>query len=167
MTPPPGGFPIPPVSFLAFSISETPNVAPVNLAATILYSRYSTALFGVLQADCELPTLDKVFSTPGEPAIRLSLCAEDGVAPRDDPRFVFWAEVDTERSAYDDIAASSISDLSPAQLHAASRRSRIGSKDASVVEHHCVQPPTEIGVSNPLAVPKETRRMLVAATMER
>ena len=176
LTPPPGGSSTSPVSSSASSISsvppipETPNVAPVNLAATTLHSRYSTALFDVLQTYRGLPTLDKIVSTPSEPTIRLSLRAEDSVAPRDDPRFVIWAEVDTERDAYDDVAASSVTDLSSAHSHAASRRSRIGNKEKThqvLSSMYSMQPPTEFGVSNPSAVPKETKRMLVAATIER
>ncbi|TBU39177.1 ras GEF [Dichomitus squalens] len=177
-TPPPSGSSTPPIASSASSISsvppvpETPNVAPVNLAATTLHSRYSTALFDVLQTYRGLPTLDKIVSTPNEPTIRLSLRAEDSVAPRDDPRFVIWAEVDTDRDAYDEVAASSATDLSSAHSHAASsRRSRMGGKEKThqmLSNMYSMQPPTDFGgAPNAPAGAKETKKMLVAATIER
>ncbi|KAI0744636.1 hypothetical protein C8Q76DRAFT_637916 [Earliella scabrosa] len=165
LTPPPGSS-TPPVSSSASSVSSASGVSDAppsthdNLAATTLHSRYSTALFDVLQTYRGLPTLDKLVSGANETTIRLSLRAEDSVAPRDDPRFVIWAEVDAERDAYDEMAASS-TDLSSAHSHAASRR-RMG-KDRSTMY---MQSPGESASSSTSGL-RETKRMLVAATIER
>ncbi|KAI0759046.1 hypothetical protein C8Q74DRAFT_1372915 [Fomes fomentarius] len=166
LTPSPGSS-TPPMSSSASSISSVPAVSEAsssphdNLAATTLHSRYSTALFDVLQTYRGLPTLDKLVSTPNETTIRLSLRAEESVAPRDDHRFVIWAEVDTERDAYDEGAASSATDLSSAHSHTASRR-RTG-KDRSTMY---MQSPGE-STSSSASGFKETKKMLVAATIER
>ena len=40
--------------------------------------------------------LDKLMSSPQETTIRLSLRAEESVAPRDDLRFMIWAEAEAE-----------------------------------------------------------------------
>ncbi|KAI1789674.1 ras GEF [Ganoderma leucocontextum] len=147
-------------------IPEALNVAPINLAATTLHSRYSTALFDVLQTYRGLPTLDKIMSTPHEPTIRLSLRAEDSVAPRDDPRFVIWGEVDTERDAHEDITPSSATDLSSGHSNTAnSRRSRMGGKEKLHI--YATQHTNEFGASSTSVRTKETKKMLVAATIER
>lgn len=170
LTPPPGSA-TPPVSSSASSIHsippipESPNSPSDNLAATTLHSRYSTALFDVLQTYRGLPTLDELVSTPGETTIRLSLRADDSVAPRDDPRFVIWAEVATDGDTYDELAASS-TDLSSAS-HRASRR-RAGKECVQTLQNiYAMQPPTETPPPSTPAEPRETTRMLVAATIER
>nr|VWO96952.1 Guanyl nucleotide exchange factor Sql2 [Ganoderma boninense] len=153
---PPSNLATPPTfsSVSSFSTSsvlpapETSNVAPINLAATTLHSRYSTVLFDVLQTYRGLPTLDKIVSTPHEPTIRLSLRAEDSVAPRDDPRFVIWGEVDTERD-HEDLATS---------IGWVSKKSRTSTR-------HSI--PTSLARRPPQGKTKETKKVLVAATIER
>ena len=148
------------------SVLPETSAAPINLAATTVHSRYSTALFDVLQTYRGLPTLDKIVSTPHEPTIRLSLRAEDSVAPRDDPRFVIWGEVDTERDTHEDLAASSTTDLSSGHSNTAnSRRSRIGTKEKLHI--YATQHTNEFGASSSSVRTKETKKMLVAATIER
>ena len=105
---------------------------------------------------------------PSERTIRLFLRANDSVAPRDNPRFVIWAEVDLEWDAY--VAAFSETDPSSAHSLAASCRSRIGIKEKThqvLSSMYSMQSPTELGVWNVSLVPKETKNMLVAATIER
>ncbi|PIL25964.1 hypothetical protein GSI_11718 [Ganoderma sinense ZZ0214-1] len=170
---PPSNSATPPTSSSASSSAssvlpapETPSVAPINLAATTLHSRYTTALFDVLQTYRGLPTLDKIVSTPHEPTIRLSLRAEDSVAPRDDPRFVIWGDVDTERDAHEDISTSSGTDLSSGHSNTAnSRRSRMGGKEKPHI--YATQHTNEFGASSSTGRTKETKKMLVAATIER
>ncbi|KAI0712768.1 hypothetical protein C8T65DRAFT_646831 [Cerioporus squamosus] len=169
LTPPPGSA-TPPVSSSASAvhsvppIPDAPNPPPDNLAATTLHSRYPTALFDVLQTYRGLPTLDKLVSTPGETTIRLSLRAEDSVAPRDDPRFVIWAEVATDGDTYDELAASS-TDLSSVS-QAASRR-RAGKERVQTLQNIYTMQPPEIPPPSTPAEPRETKKMLVAATIER
>ena len=164
-TPPPGAS-TPPISSSASSVSpippipETPSAVPVNLAATTLHSRYSTALFDVLQTYRGLPTLDKIMSSPQETTIRLSLRAEESVAPRDDPRFVIWAEVEAERDAYEEFGASSATELSSSQSHSASSRRRM-TRGSSFVGSMGETSSASAGA------PKESKKMLVAATIER
>ncbi|RDX47589.1 ras GEF [Lentinus brumalis] len=170
LTPPPGSA-TPPVSSSASSIHSIPPIpeSPIlpsdNLAATTLHSRYSTALFDVLQTYRGLPTLDKLVSAPGETTIRLSLRAEDSVAPRDDPRFVIWAEVATGGDTYDELAASS-TDLSSASQGASRRRA--GKERVQTLQSiYATQPSLETPSLSTPAEPRETKRMLVAATIER
>ncbi|KAI0742836.1 hypothetical protein C8Q80DRAFT_1190902 [Daedaleopsis nitida] len=161
LTPPPGSA-TPPVSSSASSMSGISDPASPphdNLAATTLHSRYSTALFDVLQTYRGLPTLDKLVSGGPETTIRLSLRSEESVAPRDDPRFVIWAEVDADCDAYDEAPASSATDLSSSHSHASRRRM---GKDRSTM----YMQPGESGSSSTSGV-KETKKMLVAATIER
>ena len=99
-------------------------------------------------------------SSPQETTIRLSLRAEDSVAPRDDPRFVIWAEVDADREGYD---ASSTTDAqsqsqSQSQSHASQSRRRMGRASTYTSGE---------AASASAAGAKETKKMLVAATIER
>ena len=172
LTPPPGSA-TPPVSSSASSIRSVPpipesptNPPPDNLAATTLHSRYSTALFDVLQTYRGLPTLDKLVSTPGETTIRLSLRAEDSVAPRDDPRFVIWAEVATDADSYDDLTTSSTTDLSSVGSQAAARR-RAGKERVQTLQNIYAMQPPDTSSRSASVVPRETKKMLVAATIER
>ena len=160
-TPPPGASTPPASSITPISpIPETPSAAPINLAATTLHSRYSTALFDVLQTYRGLPTLDKIMASPQETTIRLSLRADDSVAPRDDPRFVIWAEVDAERDAYEEFGASSATDMSSAQSHSGASRRRMG-RASTLVSGESSSSASLLGGQ------KETKKMLVAATIER
>ncbi|KAI8990426.1 hypothetical protein BD414DRAFT_437955 [Trametes punicea] len=145
--------PVPPIK-----ISEPPTPTPVNLAATTLPSRYSTALFDVLQTYRGLPSLDKIESSPNETTVRLSLRADESAAPRDDPRFVIWGEVDPDRDVYDE-TPSSATDLSSHANSTASRRRM--TKDRHQLSD---QPTFDTKGTN---ASKESQRVLVAATIER
>lgn len=159
-TPPPSS-PVPPIK-----ISEPSTPTAVNLAATTLPSRYSTALFDVLQTYRGLPSLDKIESSFNETTVRLSLRADEGATPRDDPRFVIWGEVDTERDAYDD-TPSSATDPSSHPNSAAPRRRR--ERHHTIANMYTMQPfePLQIPAPQRVQPPKESKRMLVAATIER
>ncbi|KAH9920878.1 ras GEF [Epithele typhae] len=154
-TPPPAGSATPPVPSVSPipSIQEVSDPVPVKLASTTLHSRYSTGLFDVLQTYRGLPTLDKIMLSPQEPTIRLSLRAEESVAPRDDPRFVIWAEVDCEQDSYEEFGANG-TDLSASQSGDSRRRMGRSSTLVSVD-------------SASSAAPRESKKMLVAATIER
>ncbi|KAI0651209.1 hypothetical protein C8Q79DRAFT_19739 [Trametes meyenii] len=162
-TPPQSASPVPPIR-----ISEPPTPTTVNLAATTLPSRYSTALFDVLQTYRGLPSLDKIESSPNDTTVRLSLRTDESAAPRDDPRFVIWGDVDTERDVYDD-GPSSATDLSSPPQSSASRRRMTRDRHHTMSNMYTMQPPAaplsfdrqDSGAS------RETKRMLVAATIER
>jgi hypothetical protein len=73
---------------------------------TSMHSRYSTDVFDVLQTYRGLPLLDKLWPGSGETTvIKMSLAADETAAPRDDPRFVIWGEVQTEPET-DDLSIS-------------------------------------------------------------
>lgn len=73
-------------------ISTDPELTP--LPETSMHSRYSTEVFDVLQTYRGLPQLDRLFSdSAGETTIKMSLRTEDSAAPRNDPRFVLWGEM--------------------------------------------------------------------------
>ncbi|OJT12320.1 hypothetical protein TRAPUB_11095 [Trametes pubescens] len=159
-TPPPTS-PVPPIK-----ISEPSTPTAVNLAVTTLPSRYSTALFDVLQTYRGLPSLDKIESSFNETTVRLSLRAEESAVPRDDPRFVIWGDVDTERDAYDE-TPSSATDQSSHPNSAAPRRRR--ERHHTIANMYAMQPfePLQIPAPQHVKPPKESKRMLVAATIER
>lgn len=64
---------------------------------TTMLTQYSTKVFDVLQTYRGLPLLDR-FSpeTVDTTVIKLSLSADDTAAPRDDPRFVIWGELNLD-----------------------------------------------------------------------
>ncbi|KAF7759677.1 hypothetical protein Agabi119p4_11372 [Agaricus bisporus var. burnettii] len=64
---------------------------------TAMLTQYSTRVFDVLQTYRGLPLLDR-FSpeTVNTIVIKLSLSADDTAAPRDDPRFVIWGELNSD-----------------------------------------------------------------------
>lgn len=93
-----------PDTILSLSISpdlhpSSPTIVPPDpeltpLPETSMHSRYSTEVFDVLQTYRGLPQLDRLFSdSAGETTIKMSLRAEDSAAPRNDPRFVLWGEM--------------------------------------------------------------------------
>ncbi|KAJ3574858.1 hypothetical protein NP233_g1486 [Leucocoprinus birnbaumii] len=106
-------------------------------------TQYSTRVFDVLQTYRGLPLLDR-FSpeTVNTTVIKLSLSADDTAAPRDDPRFVIWGELNPDwdhddhsvsRDSYTDGSVGGSSSLSKRRSKAkgrpsdASRSSRSGS----------------------------------------
>ncbi|PCH43076.1 ras GEF [Wolfiporia cocos MD-104 SS10] len=122
---------------------------------TMMHSRYSTGVFDVLQTSRGLPALDRITSASQETTIRLSLKADDSAAPRDDPRFVIWGEVEPEET--EEVTLSSATDLSSAQSGLTRRRSTKNKSASSSLER-----------SSTPASPAETPvKMLLAATIER
>ncbi|KAI9060140.1 ras GEF [Trametes sanguinea] len=150
---PSGSSPVPPIK-----ISEPTTPTAVNLAPTTLPSRYSTALFDVLQTYRGLPSLDKIDSTLNEMTVRFSLRADESAAPRDDPRFVIWGGVDPERDPYDE-TPSSATDMSSHPNSSTSRRRM--TKDRHQLSEAASFDSKGTGAS------KESERVLVAATIER
>lgn len=128
------------------------------LAETAVHSRYSTDLFDVLQNYRGLPRLDTITSLPDPPTIRLSLKADDSAAPRDDPRFVIWGEV--EASDADENSPS----RSTAELSSAPSGS---SRGKHMRERHSVSGPDASFLKVPSPSAESSKRVVVAATIER
>ncbi|KAH0579652.1 hypothetical protein H2248_002500 [Termitomyces sp. 'cryptogamus'] len=121
----------------------------------VLLSRYSTEVFDVLQNYRGLPRLDKLSCESESTAvIKLSLSADESAAPRDDPRFVIWGEIQSDRD-FDDqsLEYGSVTDLSSVRSSSLSRRR------ASKVK--AVEP------SSSRTSAGETQKVLIAATIER
>lgn len=119
-------------------------------------TRYSTDVFDVLQTYRGLPLLDKLLPESEEgPVIKMSLSSDDTAAPRDDPRFVIWGEVQVENDG-DDVSVSqgSYTDIS------VSARSSTISRKRSVIKGKAPEIPKPRPGST-------TTKILVAATIER
>ncbi|KAI0790961.1 hypothetical protein C8Q75DRAFT_805834 [Abortiporus biennis] len=125
----------------------TPAAEPCTL------TRYSTDIFDVLQHSRGLPSLDKLETNT---TVRLSLKSEDSVAPRNDPRFVIWGEVEQEET--DDISLShaSVTDLSSGHSGISRRRS---------TKRHTVAVPDRPFVR--ITSGEGAKKVIVAATIER
>ncbi|KAJ7585243.1 hypothetical protein C8J56DRAFT_789163 [Mycena floridula] len=126
-------------------------------AETTIHSRYSTDIFDVLQTYRGLPLLDKLLPE-AEETIKLSLAADESAAPKDDPRFVIWGEIQVDRDEEHSVSQESIADLS------SSTRSSTLSKRRSTKSK--VKPPEapalKLSRSN-----SSLDRILIAATIER
>lgn len=129
-----------------------PEIVDEPLAETLIYSRYSTHLFDVLQNYKGLPVLDKIATISDPPTIKLSLKADETAAPRDDPRFVIWGEVDSD-DAEDASASRSATELSSVPSGLSRRRSA----KESLSEQPYIQVPSN----------EDSKRVVVAATIER
>ncbi|KAL4077794.1 hypothetical protein J3A83DRAFT_4475635, partial [Scleroderma citrinum] len=130
-----------------------PTLAP--LPETSMHSRYSTEVFDVLQTYRGLPLLDRLFpDSAGETTIRMSLRADDSAAPRDDPRFVLWGDIQPSDPDADDMSLSQGS-LTGMSSPSASRRGK--SRDI---------PKLRVSSDNPTADP-DNRRVIIAGTIER
>lgn len=141
-----------PVSELEHKLDHGPYSAVEPVPEPVFLSRYSTEVFDVLQNYRGLPRLDKLsFESESTTVIKLSLSADESAAPRDDPRFVIWGEVQSDRD-FDDqsLEYSSVTDLSSVRSSSLSRRR------ASKIK--AVESQTSAG---------ETQRVLIAATIER
>ncbi|THH30302.1 hypothetical protein EUX98_g3880 [Antrodiella citrinella] len=118
-------------------------------------SRYSTDLFDVLQNYRGLPALDKISPMSPETTIKLSMKSEETAAPKDDPRFVIWGEVEVEDDGFD-ITRASATDLSSSHSAVSRRRSSkrhtVAALDAPSVRVSSGEGP---------------KKVLVAATIER
>ncbi|KAF8064023.1 hypothetical protein FPV67DRAFT_1671776 [Lyophyllum atratum] len=134
------------------TLTQDPLPSPTSEEA--LLSRYSTDVFDVLQTYRGIPLLEKLSSQSEETTvIKLSLSADESAAPRDDPRFVIWGEMQLDRDHDDQsISHESVTDLS---VHSSSLSRRRASK-AKAVEAPSVR------VSS-----GETQKVLIAATIER
>ncbi|GLB44214.1 putative rasGEF domain containing protein [Lyophyllum shimeji] len=134
--------------------SPTPEPIPSPIPEQSLLSRYPTDVFDVLQTYRGLPLLEKLSPECEETTvIKLSLSADDSAAPRDDPRFVIWGEIQPDRDHDDQsISHESVTDLS---VHSSSLSKRRGSK-AKIAEATSVR--SSAG---------EAQKVLIAATIER
>jgi GDP/GTP exchange factor required for growth at low temperature len=98
----------------SYIIPPDPDLTP--LPETSMHSRYSTEVFDVLQTYRGLPQLDRLFSdSAGETTIKMSLRTEDSAAPRNDPRFVLWGEMQIPPDFDGDDVSSGMS--SPSTTH--------------------------------------------------
>ncbi|TDL26913.1 ras GEF [Rickenella mellea] len=144
-------------SIIARPMSPDPNAKPPKSGPsfeTAQHSRYATSVFDVIQTYRGLPMLDTLSADSREPTIKMSLSALDGAAPRDDPRFVIWGELDV--AATDDASLlESHTDFS-SQSGVSRRKSGKGNRSAP-------QPLPELRLSSA----DGSRRIMMAATIER
>lgn len=122
---------------------------------TMMHSPYSTEVFDVLQTSRGLPSLDRISPIARETTIKLSLRAEESVAPRDDPRFVIWGYVESDDQ--ENVARASIADVSSCSSGVSRRKS---------LRHKRTTSPPEI-VADADSVKEGPTKLLVAATIER
>ncbi|KII90143.1 hypothetical protein PLICRDRAFT_174923 [Plicaturopsis crispa FD-325 SS-3] len=132
------------------------------LPETSMHSRYSTDVFDVLQTYRGLPLLDRISPDSGETTvIRMSLRSDDSAAPRDDPRFVIWGEMQAEREG-DDVSISQGSRTDMSSVHSSRaprhKNGKASRSNSIAVPIPTVQAPSEDGMQP---------RILVAATIER
>jgi Gdp/GTP exchange factor required for growth at low temperatures len=143
-----------------FNVSETDVDIDADITPSAetqrLTSAHTIEVFNVLQTYRGLPLFEKLVPDSGD-VIRLSLAADQSGAPRDDPRFVIWGEVQPEHDLddYHSISRDSITDFSSSSL------SRKGSIKTSKMKS-----PEAPSVQLPLAE-SEDQRVLLAATIER
>ncbi|KAF5376065.1 hypothetical protein D9615_007684 [Tricholomella constricta] len=139
--------------------SATPEPRPSPALEPTLLSRYSSDVFDVLQTYRGLPLLEKLSSDSEETTvIKLSLSADESAAPRDDPRFVIWGEIQPERE-YDDHASVSHESVTDLSVHSSS----FSKRRASRVKPPPLPPPstsTHVSAGEP-------QKVLIAATIER
>ena len=130
---------------------DTPKQGAVPLDETSMHSRYSTEVFDVLQTSRGLPSLDRISPTSHETTIRLSLKADDSAAPRDDPRFVIWGEVEPEET--DATSPTTPTDFSSGHSGISRRKSLKDRAPANSMDM--------------VSVSDGSKKMMVAATIER
>jgi Gdp/GTP exchange factor required for growth at low temperatures len=121
---------------------------------TAMITHFSTDVFDVLQTYRGLPLLEKLSIESEETTvIKMSLSADETAAPRDDPRFVIWGEIQTDRE-YDDqsVFHDSVTDSS---VHSSSRRrsTKVKAPDPAVTPR--------------LSSGEDTQKVIIAATIER
>ena len=147
-----------------FNVPETngdtePNLTP-SPEAQRLTSAHTIEVFNVLQTYRGLPVFEKLVPD-SEDVIKLSLAADQTAAPRDDPRFVIWGEVQSERDVddYHSSSRDSLTDFSSSNPSSSisRRRSNRTSKLKTPEASSARIPPDEA----------EDRRVLLAATIER
>ena len=136
-------------------VESLPAIEPAE--DTMIYTRYSTDMFEVVQNYKGLPVLDKVADIPDPPTIKLSLKSDNLATPRDDPRFVIWGEIESDE--FDDLSGPrSATDLSSVHSSLSRRKSTRDRASSAMAE----RPPTL--QTTPSDHPK---RIIVAATIER
>ncbi|KAA1474168.1 ras GEF [Dentipellis sp. KUC8613] len=148
--------PIPSTSFLPRPEKFDPSYMPTM--DTSLHTQYSTEVFDVLQTYRGLPLLDRISPDSTETTvIKMSVNPDDSASPRDDPRFVIWAELAPDIP--DDVSVSQGSQTNHSSSRSAASRRRsnkgresIGGADKPAVRVSAVDGPS---------------KALVAATIER
>ncbi len=124
-------------------------------------SQYSIEVFNVLQKYSGLPVFESLVPEvdEGTTVIKLSLSMDANVAPRDDPRFVIWGEIQPEHDFddYSSVSRDSLTDISPS--HAASSLSRRSLKTQKLKS-------PEASLSS-IFHQEKPQRVLLAATIER
>ncbi|KIY67631.1 ras GEF [Cylindrobasidium torrendii FP15055 ss-10] len=117
-------------------------------AETALFSHFTFENFDVIQFYRGVPILDKLLSEEDETeVIRLSANSENAAAPRNDPRFVLWGEVNSD--AGDNVSVSQESFSSGTQ---SMRRKSKRAKSPEVPQ---------------LRIPPRTQKIIIAASIER
>ena len=145
------------------TVSDTHVESHVDIDANIvpsagtqrLTSAHTIEVFNVLQTYRGLPTFEKLVPD-SEGVIKLSLAADQSGAPRDDPRFVIWGEVQPEHDIddYHSTSRDSLTDFSASN------------PSSSISRRKSVKAPEAPSVRLPLAE-FEGQRVLLAATIER
>jgi len=133
-----------------------------DMISSPLSSRYSIKVFNVIQKYSGLPVFESLVPEvdEGVSVIRLSLSTKTNSAPRNDPRFVIWGELQPD-SAYDDYNSGTRD--SPTETSSSvplSTLSRRRSSKASTSKLSDPPPP-------PPAPQEDGQRVLLAATIER
>ncbi|KAJ7454913.1 hypothetical protein B0H11DRAFT_1875011 [Mycena galericulata] len=151
-------FDAPPASEAADSDPASVPFSPTP--ETALHSRYSTDVFDVLQTYRGLPLLEKLAAGEETTVIKMSLSSDNTAAPKDDPRFVIWGELISEREP-DDVSTSQGSQTdgsssAPSSSMSKKRSVRSGKGKSS----------TEVPVLK-LSLEDAAPKILVAATIER
>ena len=151
---------IPPSSL---GVSDTHMHSDANIAPSAetqrLTSPHTIEVFNVLQTYRGLPSFEKLVPD-SEGVIKLSLSADKSGAPRDDPRFVIWGEVQHEHDTDDYHATTrdSLTEFSASNTSSVSKRKSIKASKVKTPEVPSVRlPPTDF----------EDRKVLLAATIER
>jgi hypothetical protein len=129
-----------------------PPFAP--LAETVMISHFPTDVFDVLQTYRGLPLLEKLsVESEDTTVIKMSLSADETAAPRNDPRFVIWGELEVERDHDDQsVSQDSLADLS---VRSSLRRRSTKTKTQ------------EPAVTPRLSSGEGTQKVIIAATIER
>lgn len=147
----------------AFDVSDTPMNIDANIAPSAgtqrLTSAHTIEVFNVLQTYRGLPSFERLVPD-SEGVIKLSLSADKTGAPRDDPRFVIWGEVQPEHDTdeYRATLRDSVTDFSASNTSSLSRRKSNKSSKMKTPEVPTIRLPQS---------DLEDQRVLLAATIER
>jgi hypothetical protein len=127
------------------------NKEAVLNAVTMSTTPYSTLVFDILQTYRGAPLPDRLSETSSEPTVHLRGSSAITAVPRDDPRFVIWGEVYTDRGDDPTASQSSHTDLSTASPSVSTRRKTSHSRSGDIAVNLYPTP----------------ERLIVAATIER